>query len=283
MLSPIFLLERIPADPLGVGWGKPLMSLRLADYGLGVQGRKAAAPSARRSAPTSSPPGFCCSDGSRTPPGPAGGRGPASPAVSHTAPRAAAPEKGGAGRYPPGCTALRSAGRPPPGPAPGLAPPPKRSRPECGVVNCVVQRAALAILTPFMIAVLSARAGELPDPRLALGVIQQMRLALLCSDDAPSEDSEDGTGAALWTQATESSTASLHAAKMAFSDVLLAWPPPIETVPPTWEIADKRAREWWRRRVRRFLPDAAWARLVRCASSAPSSGWGTSIFSAFLS
>ena len=48
-----------------------------------------------------------------------------------------------------------------------------------------------------MIAVLSARAGELPDPRLALGVIQQMRLALLCSDDAPCEDSEDGTGAIL--------------------------------------------------------------------------------------
>ena len=208
--------------------------------------------------------------------------GPASPAVSHTLPRAAALKKGSAARYPPGCTALRSAGRPPPGLATGLAPPLKRSRPEWGAVNCVVQRAALAIMAPLMFAVLSARAGELPDPRLALGVIQQMRLALLCSDDAPSEDSEDGTGAALWTQATESSTASLHAAKLAFSDVLLAWPPPIETVPPTREIADKWAREWWRRRVRRFLPDAAWARLVRCASSAPSSGWGASIFSAFL-
>ena len=55
----------------------------------------------------------------------------------------------------------------------------------------MVQRAALAIMAPLMFAVLSARAGELPDPRLALGVIQQMRLALLCSDDAPSEDSED--------------------------------------------------------------------------------------------
>ena len=33
-----------------------------------------------------------------------------------------------------------------------------------------------------------AASGELPDPRRALGVIQQMRLALLCAEDAPCED-----------------------------------------------------------------------------------------------
>ena len=289
-----------------------LVPLRPADDGPEVLERRAAAGAKRSSAPTSSPPGFCCSIGSSTPPGPpAGGRGncaagfAASPAVSHTLPRAAAAEKGGAasppaavgkggaacppaavdgepavcattlashrrtrpplvgaaGRHPPGCTALRYASRPPPGPAAGLAPPPKRSHPDWVGANHVIQRAALAMMAPFMLAVLTARAGELPDPRLALGVIQQMRLALLCTDDAPCEDSVDGTGATLWTQATESSTASLHAAQMAFSDVLLAWPPPIVTVPPTREIADERAREWWRRRVRRFLPDASWAKV----------------------
>eukprot|EP01045_Picozoa_sp_COSAG04_P016891 COSAG04_NODE_1451_length_6686_cov_13.172435_6_plen_293_part_00 len=168
-----------------------------------------------------------------------------------------------AGRPPPGHTALRVASRPPPDHAAGLAPPPKRSRPDWVGAAYVIQRAALAMTAPFMFAVLSARAGELPDPRRALGVIQQMRLALLCTDDAPGEDSANGTGTALWTQATESSTASLHAAQMAFSDPLLAWPPPLETVPPTREITDELAREWWRRRVRRFIPDAAWARLVR--------------------
>ena len=65
-----------------------------------------------------------------------------------------------------------------------------------------------------------------------------MRLALLCAEDAPCEDEVDGTGATLWTQATESSTASLHAAKLAFSDVLMVWPPPIDTVPPLATIDD---------------------------------------------
>ena len=178
------------------------------------------------------------------------------------------PLVGAAGRLPAGCTASRHASRPPPGPDVGLAPPSKRSHPDWVGEDYVIQRAALAMMAPVWLAVLSARAGELPDPRRALGVIQQMRLALLCAEDAPCEDEVDGTGATLWTQATESSTASLHAAKLAFSDVLMVWPPPIDTVPPTPEIADEKVREWWRRRVRRFLPDAAWARLVRCVSSA---------------
>ncbi len=93
-----------------------------------------------------------------------------------------------------------------------------------------------------------------------------MKQALLNTDDAPGEDAKDGRGTACWNQAAGSLTGALRAAWRsacsALSDPGVSWPPPLDSVPDTPGFEDERIREWWRRRVRRYLPEAAWARLI---------------------
>ena len=195
--------------------------------------------------------------------------GPATAGPSSGSPPPCAPEpwREGAcsGTPTPSCSA-GPGGKRPPDRTVVQAPPPKRARPGWGGVPCVRQRIALACTVPFTLAVLTARACEGPNPLPALEVLYLMKQALLNTDDAPGEDAKDGRGTACWNQATGSLTGALRAAwrsaRSALSDPGVSWPPPLDSVPDTPGFEDERIREWWRRRVRRYLPEAAWARLI---------------------
>ena len=125
-------------------------------------------------------------------------------------------------------------------------------------------RTALATAAPVLFAVLLARAAESPEPHLALGALQRLKLALLPAEDAPA-DPPGSASTGRWTTASAAVSSALSAAAASFAggrgcQCSRALGP--GDTPP---IADALTRGWWRERVRRFLPQEAWMRIARCA------------------